>query len=676
MDLKRVGKYDILDKLGEGGFGAVYLAHHTKLQKQVALKILHPQVASDEMLAAYFEREALALARLEHPNIVRVYDYDQVDGLSFIVMEYVDGTNLDRILRDKKYLSAIESIPIFEQLLAALGYAHINGIVHRDIKPSNIMITKANIVKITDFGIAKVAGSTKLTRTGTGAGSLLYMSPEQIRGKDIDNRSDLYSVGVTMYQVLTGRTPFEADSDYEIMTGHLEKTAPPPTEFRSSLPQSISDVVMKSLEKKPERRYQNAEEMSAALHGLDLPESSDKTVVQRTASYNDRTVRTAPPEHPVPPVSPPTSESTHPGGKGKLVGILAVVVLIAVAAIYYLMQPSAETPTQAATFSDSLSTAFDLYEKKLFPEAAELFASLRQSGSASIGQRLEMRQFQAASKLMDQQISAASEILKELYSESPGTEFADNRFPPALVKMWDGLKQTPLPTGGFDLTLTNYQQFAPVTVEFEGKKVPYSGSAFSKKNLAPGEYIVRIEGNGLKPLAQSFNVADVVVTKSLTLTAAVSAAVGSVVVVVENHKIFEPVTVVFDGKSVQYGGQPVTFSDVAKGSYEVGIVTDVGRLTEVVNVDGTEVRKVFEPVNKDFKLTIASLVENNPNEVVAAQVYIDNEKIVDGETPFPIRLMQGTHKIWIEHPDYRTVDKPKFINLRGDELVELRLRKK
>lgn len=673
MDLKRVGKYDILDKLGEGGFGAVYLAHHTKLQKQVALKILHPQVASDEMLAAYFEREALALARLEHPNIVRVYDYDQVDGLSFIVMEYVDGTNLDRILRDKKYLSAVESIPIFEQLLAALGYAHVNGIVHRDIKPSNIMITRANIVKITDFGIAKVTGSAKLTRTGTGAGSLLYMSPEQIRGKDIDNRSDLYSVGVTMYQVLTGRTPFEADSDYDIMTGHLEKTPPPPTEFRSSLPQSVSDVVMKSLEKKPERRFQNAEEMSGALHGLDLPESSDKTVVQRSAPYSERTVRTAPPEMPH---SQPTAESVRPAGKGKMIGILAVVILVAVAALYFLMQPSEKTPTHAANFADSLSTAFDLYEKKLYPEAAVLFASLRGSNSASVGQKLEIRQFQAASKLMDQQISAASEVLKELYAEDPGTEFADHRFPPALIKMWDGLKQAPLPTGGFELTLINYQQFAPVTIEFEGRKEPYTGSTFAKRNLAPGEYIVRIEGNGLKTMAQSLKVADVVVTKSLTLTAAVSVAPGSVLVIVENHKIFEPVTVVFDGKNVQYGGQPVTFSDVAKGSYEVGIVTDVGRLTEVVNVDGNEVRKVFEPVNKDFKLTIASLVENNPNEVVAAQVYIDNEKIVDGETPFPIRLMQGTHKIWIEHPDYRTIDKPKFINLRGDELIELRLRKK
>ncbi len=674
MDLKRVGKYDILDKLGEGGFGAVYLAHHTKLQKQVALKILHPQVASDEVLAAYFEREALALARLEHPNIVRVYDYDQVDGLSFIVMEFVDGTNLDRILRDKKYLSPGEAVPIFEQLLAALGYAHVNGIVHRDIKPSNIMITKSNIVKITDFGIAKVAGSAKLTRTGTGAGSLLYMSPEQIRGKDIDNRSDLYSVGVTMYQVVTGRTPFEADSDYEIMTGHLEHTPPPPTEFRSSLPQAVSQVIMKSLEKKPERRYQNAEEMSSALHGLQLPESSDKTVVQLATPYSERTIRTAPPE---PPHSPPTAESRRPSsGKGKLIGILATVIIVAVAAVYFLMQPSEQQPVKVATFADSLATAFDLYEKKLFPEAAELFAALQGSNSASAGQKLEIRQFQAASKLMDQQISTATELLKQLYSDDPGAELVDRRLPPALVKIWEGLQQTPLPTGGFELTLANYQQFAPVIVEFEGRKEPYTGSAFTRKNLSPGDYIVRVEGTGMKPVSQSVQVADVVVSKTLTMTAATAAATGRIVVVVENYKIFEPVTVVFDGKSVQYDGQPVTFSEIAKGSYEVGIITDVGRLTDVVNVDGNETRKVFEPVNKESKLTIASLVENNPNEVVAAQVYIDNEKIVDGETPFPVRLMQGPHKIWIDHPDYRTIDKPKFINLRGDELVELRLRKK
>lgn len=611
MDLKQVGKYDIISKLGEGGFGSVYLAHHTKLQKQVALKILHPQVASDEMLAAYFEREALALARLEHQNIVRVYDYDQIDGLNFIVMEYVDGTNLDRILNEKNHLSVADSIPIFDQLLAALGYAHNNGIVHRDVKPSNIMITKSKVVKITDFGIAKVAGSAKLTRTGTGAGSLLYMSPEQIRGKDIDNRSDLYSVGVTLYQVLVGRTPFEAETDYEIMTGHLEKPPMAPSQIRQSIRTPVDEFIIKSLEKKPEKRYQTADEMASALRLLPTTQTHDKTAITPTKT-GDLTIPTSPP------VYAPSVKKAG-GGRGKIIGTAVGLIVLSVAVIFYLMSSGGTSKEQKLKMADSL-------------------VSSAQKTANDIGS------------------NAGKDTVKKTESETAST--------------------TGAATGGLQLELPGYEKFVPVTVEFGGKKENLSSSTFAKNGLAPGEYPIKVEGNGMQTIQQRFTVDKAVVAKTLTLTPKQSGNVGAVVIEVENYKIFEPVSVIVDGKSVKYDGQPITFSDLSYGVHEVGVVTDIGRFTDVVRLESAEIRKTFSPSQSQSKVTIASLVENNPDELVAAQVYIDNEKVKDGETPYPTRLLQGPHKIWIDHPGYRTIDKPIFIDLREDQLVELRLRKK
>lgn len=660
MDLKRVGKYDIIDKLGEGGFGAVFLAYHTKLQKQVALKILHPQVASDEMLAAYFEREALALARLEHPNIVRVYDYDQLDGLNFIVMEFVDGTNLDKVLRDRHFLSAAEVVPIFDQLLSALGYAHQNGIVHRDIKPSNIMLTKSGTVKITDFGIAKVAGSAKLTRTGTGAGSLLYMSPEQIRGKDIDNRSDLYSVGVTLYQVLTAHTPFEANTDYEIMSGHLEKDPPSPLQYRNDLPRPLEQIVMKSLEKKPEKRYQSAGEMSQALRALLLTGTDDKTVRTDTASL-DKTIAV---------------EYSKPAGSRKwLYALIGVVIVAAVVAGVMLLsgREDGKLPAQA-TFADSLQLAMDRYSDKQYPLAESLLTNLRNSSGASPQQQQEIVQLLASAMLMNQKITEATTLLRGLYSSNPKLEFAEGRFPPALIKIWRGFQETPA-TGGLKLTLNNYQAFVPVTVEFAGQSQAYTGTALDYTGLAAGDYAIKVSGREMKPVNETIRIGNSVEPKSLTLQGLVPAALGSIRVTVENYKIFEPVQVIFDGKGVKYDGQPVTFGDLAPGNHEVGIVTDMGRLTDVVMVTGTETSKVFSLENKEYKLSIGAR-EPNDGPGVAAQVVVDNVKIEDTETPCNLKLLAGPHKIWVEHPDYSNGGRAQFVNLRQDDVVRFTLRKR
>lgn len=265
MEARKIGKYELREKRGEGGFGILYKAFDTVIEREIAFKLLHQQFAADEKFSAWFHREAKAMAKLNHPNIVTIYNFEIVDDNHFIVMEFIDGKNVDEILTSDGAMDILDVTMIGRQLLSALGYAHSSGIIHRDIKPSNIMVTDSGLVKITDFGIAKILGGSKLTQTGTAAGSLPYMSPEQIRGKKIDFRSDLYSLGVTMYQMLTGAVPFEEDSDFMLMQAHLEKTPPKPSEKRSDIPADMEAVLMKSLEKDPEARFASAREMSMAL---------------------------------------------------------------------------------------------------------------------------------------------------------------------------------------------------------------------------------------------------------------------------------------------------------------------------------------------------------------------------------------------------------------------------
>ncbi len=266
MDIKKIGKYELQEKRGEGGFGVLYRAFDTVIEREIALKLLHSQLASEEKFSAWFHREAKAMAKLNHPNIVTIYNFEVIEENHFIVMEYVDGKNVDEIIRAKGAFSVQDLALIGRQLLSALGYAHRNGIIHRDIKPSNIMVTDTGLVKITDFGIAKILGSSKLTQTGTAAGSLPYMSPEQIRGKkDIDFRTDLYSAGITFFQMLTGELPFKEDSDFMLMRAHMEKAPPRLSEVREDVPRGMEAIILRSLEKDPENRFASAGEMSQKI---------------------------------------------------------------------------------------------------------------------------------------------------------------------------------------------------------------------------------------------------------------------------------------------------------------------------------------------------------------------------------------------------------------------------
>ncbi|HHY33424.1 MAG TPA: Stk1 family PASTA domain-containing Ser/Thr kinase [Firmicutes bacterium] len=258
-------RYRILSRVGEGGMAEVYRARDSVLNRIVAVKVLRPQFASDEEFVERFRREAQAAASLSHPNIVSIYDVGQDGDRYYIVMEYVSGKSLKDLIREEGPLAPEKAAGIACQILAALDHAHKNNIVHRDIKPHNILVTPEGAVKVTDFGIARATSTSALTETGTIIGTVNYFSPEQARGETVGIGSDIYSLGVVLYEMLTGRVPFKGDTPIAIALQHLQNTAISPSELNPRVPRELGRIVMKALEKDPSKRYQNARDMVRAL---------------------------------------------------------------------------------------------------------------------------------------------------------------------------------------------------------------------------------------------------------------------------------------------------------------------------------------------------------------------------------------------------------------------------
>ena len=264
-----IGNYRILEKLGEGGMGVVYKAVDVNLDRTVAIKALNAELTGNPELEQRFRAEAKAQANLNHTNLATLYTLLIEDGRPWMVMEYIEGENFEQMVQRRGPIPALEAIPMFRQALLGIGYAHRMGIVHRDIKPSNMMLNRHGIVKVMDFGIAKVLGSRGLTRTGTQMGTAFYMSPEQVLNQSVDIRSDIYSLGVTLYEMLTANVPFGGDSDYRIMTDHVNTPPPLPTRFYPYIPKGVENAVLKAMEKNPDARFQTVEEFGAALEHPD-----------------------------------------------------------------------------------------------------------------------------------------------------------------------------------------------------------------------------------------------------------------------------------------------------------------------------------------------------------------------------------------------------------------------
>ena len=293
-------RYEIEEKIGEGGMSIVYKARCNKLNRYVAVKVLKKEMSDNEDIVNKFKREATAIAALSDNNIVNILDVGSQDDINYIVMEYVKGKTLKELIKQFGKLNYETAITIAIQIAKALECAHKNNIIHRDVKPQNILVTEEGLIKVTDFGIAKSTSSATLTNTTTIMGSAHYFSPEQAKGTLVDNRTDLYSLGVVLYEMVTGKVPFEADSPVTIALKHIQEEVVPPKQINSKIPESLNKLIIKAMEKDPGMRYQNArdiindlqkikEDPNAVINDVVESEENEHTIIMGSVNAPDNT---------------------------------------------------------------------------------------------------------------------------------------------------------------------------------------------------------------------------------------------------------------------------------------------------------------------------------------------------------------------------------------------------
>lgn len=291
---KIISNYKITDFIEEGGMGTVYKGHHIHIERAVAIKVLHQNLTSNPEFRLRFLNEAKMLAKMNHPNIVNIYDFIEEGGYFYIVTEFLEGMPLDKLIERDILYSTDNCINIFSQILAGIDFAHRNGIIHRDLKPSNIIVSSDNTAKILDFGIAKLSDTNKsMTKTGTKMGSLYYMSPEQVLGKEVDFRTDIYSLGVVFFEMLTKKIPYntQTESDYELMNSIITEGVPSLDFYISGVSPSINSIVQRACAKNPDDRFQTCIEFSDAFGDANFSYTENSnfnsTRIINTGSQND-----------------------------------------------------------------------------------------------------------------------------------------------------------------------------------------------------------------------------------------------------------------------------------------------------------------------------------------------------------------------------------------------------
>ncbi|MFK0523390.1 Stk1 family PASTA domain-containing Ser/Thr kinase [Paenibacillus illinoisensis] len=358
------GRYEVIERVGGGGMALVYKAQDLLLNRNVAIKVLRQQFVHDEEFIRRFRREAQSAASLSHPNVVSIYDVGQEDDVHYIVMEYVEGKNLNEIIKERAPLQVDEAVRIASQIADALDHAHHNQIIHRDIKPHNILIGRNGRVKVTDFGIARAVTSTTITQTGSVVGSVHYFSPEHAKGIVTGEKSDLYSLGIVLYQMLTGQLPFLGESPISVALKHLQEEFDEPRKFNPLIPQSVENVILKSMRKNPQERYQSAKEMQNDLETCLMPERRNENKIDFPDEDDVDQTRVMPAIKPEPrgitsTGAAPVMESDEENHKGKpktknwkkptlLISLTVLILIAMVGVVWYvkgmLVVPEVKVP--------------------------------------------------------------------------------------------------------------------------------------------------------------------------------------------------------------------------------------------------------------------------------------------------------------------------------------------